>query len=151
MTKIKSGLLALSILGLNACAHDPSAKDIKAQCRLEMDAARTAVQLREQGKDKQSMLATLPPLYPDSTRPLRQLYRIVGEVYDGPQLNDVVFGIYHFEYCVRQLQHRPVPEHYTDIAPQLKNCQLQYDRHGSKQAVACVRNVFARHAAVFYR
>ena len=129
---------------LNACAYGPTAHAIKSQCRLEMQAARTAVQLRDQGKSKQAMLQTLPPLHPDSTRLLRQMYQIVDEAYAFPALNDIVYGIYRFESCARQLQHRLAPPRLQQVAPQLLACQKQYGRQVSKAAVACVRGVFPK-------
>lgn len=134
----------LIVLLLSACAHRPTTHAIKSQCRLEMQAARTAVQLRYQGKSKQAMLQTLPPLHPDSTRLLRQMYQNVDEVYAFPDLNDIVYGIYRFETCARQLQHQLVSPPLQEVASQLLACQKQYGRQVSKDAVSCVRSVFAK-------
>lgn len=144
MMKIKILLVIAASMTAGACAHDPSTRAIKAQCRLEMEAARTAVQLRVQGKSKQQMLQSLPPLHPDSTRLLRQMYQNVNDTYAFPELNDFVYGIYRFEYCVRQLQHRPVPQHLQEVSTQLLACQTQFAGHASSQVVACVRNTFPK-------
>jgi hypothetical protein len=129
---------------LSACAHRPTAHAIKSQCRLEMQAARTAVQLREQGKTKQAMLQSLPPLHPDSTRLLRQMYQIVEETYAYPSLNDIVYGVYRFEACARQLQLQLTPPPLQTVAPQLLACQNRFGRQVSKAAVTCVHDVFAK-------
>ncbi len=141
---MKTNLLLVIVAGmsLSACAHEPSTRAIRSQCRLEMEAARTAVQLREQGKTKQDMLQTLPPLYPDSTRLLRQMYQNIDDTYTYPKLNDTVYGIYRFEYCVRQLQHKPVPKQIQEVSSQLLVCQTQFDQQASKQIVKCIREIF---------
>jgi len=65
--------IALAAMYLSACAHEPTNQEIQSQCRLEMEAGRTAVQMRKQGRTKQAMLQTLPPLHPDSSRLLRSM------------------------------------------------------------------------------
>jgi hypothetical protein len=140
--KFKFFVFLISTALLNACAHRPTVHTIKSECRTEMAAARTAVQLRDQGKSKQDVLATLPPLYPDSTRLLRTMYHIVDEVYVSPHLNALVYGIYRFEYCAHQLQDQTVPQHFDAIAPKLFVCQTQFAGDDSKALVACVRGVF---------
>lgn len=138
----KVSLIGMSLLALSACASGPTRHEIHAECRLEMDAARTAVQLRDKGKDKRAMLQTLPPLHPNSTRLLRQMYQIVDEAYAFPDLNEIVYGIYRYEHCARQLRHQREPSTFAVIHAQLQACQARFGRKVSKQAVACVRAVF---------
>jgi hypothetical protein len=139
---IKTLLIFTAGIALSACAHDPSNRAIKTQCRLEMEAARTAVQLRKQGKTKRAILQSLPPLHADSTRLLHQMYQFVEDTYAFPDLGDGVYGIYRFEYCVRQLKHRGVPQQTQDVSPQLRACQAKYGSQVSRQAFSCVRAVF---------
>lgn len=141
--KTKFVLVGLIPLGLAACATGPTQHAIHAECRLEMDAARTAIQLRNKGKDKRTMLQTLPPLQHDSTRLLHQMYQVVDEAYTFTDLNDVIYGIYRYEYCARQLRHQRVPSKFETVYPQLRTCQAHFDRHATKQTVTCVRSVFA--------
>lgn len=140
--KPNSALAGFILILLSGCAHHPSARAIKSQCRLEMEAARTAVKMREQGKTKTAMLQSLPSLHPDSTRLLFEMHQIVDEAYAFPALNDIVYGIYRFETCARQLQHQLVSPPFQELAPHLLACQEQYRRQVSKAAVACVRGVF---------
>lgn len=143
MTKTKRALVVIVALTLSACAHRPSnTHAIQQQCRMEMEAARTAIHLRDEGKSKQDMLQTLPSLQPDSTRLLRQLYHIVDEIYADPDLNDIVYGIYRHEYCTRQLQYQSVPLRFENVMAQLQGCQAQYGRQVSQQAIACIRAAF---------
>jgi len=142
MMKSKTLPVIAAVTILSACAHGPSNRAIKSQCRLEMEAARTAVQMRMKGKSKQAMLQTLPPLHPDSTRLLRQMYQFVEDAYSVSDLNEVVYGIYRLQFCVRQLQHKPVPQQIQDVSSQLLSCQTQFGRQVSKQAIACVRATF---------
>lgn len=142
MMKIKFILAALALLNLTACASGPTRHEIYYECRLEMDAARTAVQLRDKGKDKMSMLRSLPSLHKNSTRLLRQMYQIVDETYAYPDLNDIVYGIYRYQYCARQLRHEAVPVTLQTVQPQLRACQKRYGRQVSKHAIDCVRAVF---------
>jgi hypothetical protein len=147
MMKTKRALVVVAALALNACAHRPSSTHaIQQQCRLEMEAARTAIHLRDEGKSKQDMLQTLPSLQPDSTRLLRQMYHIVDETYAAPGLNDIVYGIYRFEYCARQLQYQSAPLQFKTIVTQLQACQAQYGRQASQQAISCIRAAFPKQA-----
>jgi hypothetical protein len=147
MTMTKHLLCCLAFCGLAACAsdsaHDPQA--IHAECRLEMNAARTAVHLRDQGKTRQAMLNTLPPLDNDSSRLLRQMHAIVDESYRFPKLNDVVFAIYRYETCARQLQHQSSPA-LGSIYEKLLDCQARFGRQASHAAVACVRDSYPEHS-----
>ena len=128
---------------LGACAHQPTSREIHSQCRVEMAAARTAVQMREQGKHKQDLLRLLPPLYPDSTQLLHTMYQIADETYAATKLNEVVYGIYRYELCSRELQHLGVPPYSFDaVSPGLLTCQSQYDKYDTKHLVACVRTLF---------
>lgn len=140
--KTKFVLTAMALLNLTACAIGPTHHEIYNECRLEMDAARTAVQLRDKGKDKMTMLHTLPPLHQDSTRLLRQMYQIVDDIYEFRDLNDVVYGIYRYEYCAQQLRHQVMPPNLAAVHPQLQACQARFGRQVSKAAVDCVRAIF---------
>lgn len=142
MMKINTVLFIAAGIAVSGCAHDPSVRAVRTQCRLEMEAARTAVQLREQGKSKQAILQSLPPLHADSTRLLRQMYQFVDDTFAFPELNDSVYGIYRFEYCVRQLQHRAVPRQLQEVSRQLLACQTQLDNQTPANAVSCVRRSF---------
>ena len=113
---------------------------------MDLEAARTAMRLRDQGKRQAELLQTLPPLTPESSRLLQQMYQIVEEVYAYPTLNQVIYPTYRFEYCARQLQHLPVPAQLAQIAPQLQACQNQFGNTVSAQAVACVRKAVAEAA-----
>jgi len=139
---IRYVLVVMALFTLAACASGPTRHEIHHECRLEMDAARTAVQLRNKGKDKMTMLRTLPPLQQNSTRLLQQMYRIVDETYAVPGLSDLVFGIYRYEVCVRQLRHLPVPTDINAVHSQLQSCQTRFHRQVSKKLVNCVRAVF---------
>jgi len=131
--------IVLATMCLSACAHDPTNQEIKSQCRLEMEAGRTAVQMREQGRTKQAMLQTLPPLHADSSRLLRSMYQSIDDTYTFPALNNTVYGIYRFEVCARQLLHQPAPPPLPDIAQQLVACQTKFGRQASPNIVRCVR------------
>lgn len=138
---INNGLVLLTIVVcLGACASQssPSARAINKQCTLEMETARTAIHLRDKGRDKDSMMQTLPPLKSDSTRLLQQMHVIVQETFAFPSLNDVVYPTYRFEYCVRQMQHKPVPTNLQAVAAQLLACQAQFGSQPSKPATECI-------------
>lgn len=139
---IRHVLIVMVLFALAGCTSGPTRHEIHHECRLEMDAARTAVQLRNKGKDKMTMLRTLPPLQQDSSRLLQQMYQIVDETYAVPGLDDLVFGIYRYEVCARQLRHLPVPTDINTVHSQLLSCQTRFHRHASKKLVNCVRAIF---------
>jgi hypothetical protein len=141
---MKTNFVFVAALALCACAKDTQISDhaIQQQCRMELEASRTAIQLRDEGKTRQAMLQTLPMLTPTSTRLLQQMYHIVDEVYAFPDLNQIVYGTYRYEYCARELRHQPVPLHFQKIYPRLQACQQQFNMTVSKPAVDCVRAAF---------
>lgn len=144
MMQTKRAFVIVAALTLGACAEHPQLSDhaIQQECRLELAAARTAIHMRDEGKTRQAMLASLPPLTPNSSRLLQQLYHIVDEVYAYASLNEVVYGSYRYDYCVRQLQHQPVPAQFQDSVPRLQACQAQFGLQISQTALACVRESF---------
>ena len=146
MMKTELIIITVSALILIGCAEHPQVSNhtIRQQCRMEMETARTAIRLRDQGKSKQEMLQTLPPLHPDSTRLLQQMYHIVDEIYAFADLNEIVYATYRFDYCARQLQRQAVPEKFQNILPQLQACQTQFGMQVSKPAMVCVRAVFPK-------
>lgn len=145
MTLMRSpALLLCTLLCLSSCATRNDAKAINAACTLEMEAARTAVLLRDEGKTKTAMLQTLPPLTPTSSRLLQQLHAIVAEVYTQPGLNEVIYPTYRFQYCIRQLQHQPVPQSLAEIQPRLLSCQQTYGTLASPESTTCILDSFPR-------
>lgn len=142
MMKIKQLGIILSGLSLCACAHTPSDNEIKSQCRLEMEAARTAVQLREQGKTKQAMLETLPPLHSDSTRLLRVMYQSINDTYDFPNLNENVYGAYRLVYCIRRARHKNLPNKLSEVSEKLMRCQNSFGKTINGDLISCIRGVF---------
>lgn len=133
-------LCVFSFLG--ACAHQPTAREIHSQCRVEMAAARTAVQMREQGKHQQDLLRVLPPLYPDSSHLLHTMYQVADETYAAGELNEIVYGIYRYELCLRELRHQAIPPAFDAVSSGLQTCQSRFDKYDTKQLVACVRALF---------
>ena len=142
MMKITSCLLLLgSLLFFAACAtKDPnsSAKEINQECIIEMEAARTAIHLRDKGKTQQEMAATLPPLDKNSSRLLVQLHQIIEESYRYPGLNEVIYPTYRFELCVRQLTNKPYPRDIKTAFTSLMDCQQRYGMNASTAATQCV-------------
>ena len=150
MMKIISYLVPLSSLLLfSACAtKDPnsSAREINQECIIEMEAARTAIHLRDKGKTQQEMAATLPPLEKNSSRLLVQLHQIIEESYRYPQLNEVIYPTYRFELCVRQLTNKPYPRDIKTAFTNLMDCQQKYGMNASTKATRCVSAVFEKNS-----
>jgi hypothetical protein len=134
-------LLLVTVSLLGACASKErfnTAKAINEECQVEMQAARTAVRLRDKGKTKADMQAQLPPIEPDSSRLLINLYEIVTETYQFNSLNEVVYPTYRFELCMRQLQGKAYPASLALIEQPLLDCQDQYALQSSAQSTACI-------------
>jgi hypothetical protein len=146
MMKIVSCLVPVTCLFIvSACATKkpyPSAKEINEECILEMEAARTAIRLRDKGKSQQEMAATLPPLNKDSTRLLVYLHQIVDESYRYPKLNEVIYPTYRFELCIRRLTNKPYPDDIERVYANLMECQQQYGNKASNTATRCVTAAF---------
>ena len=125
-----------------ACARAPfsTAQEINEECRLEMEAARTAVQLREQGKPQVQLAAMLPVLQADSSRLLWQMHVILEESFAYPEFNTVTYSTYRFQHCMLDLQHKPVPRHMREVRAGLLACQAE---HGDKASVAGTQCIIA--------
>jgi hypothetical protein len=133
-------LLTLFVL-LSACAskeHFSTAKEINEECQVEMQAALTAVRLRNEGKPKSVLLAPLPAITEQSSRLLVNLHTIVDETYQYPALNEMIYPTYRFDLCLRALQQKPYPVSLAAVEPALLNCQRQFGLESSAQSTQCV-------------
>ncbi len=139
--------LPLLLLFVSACANDPydSAEEINEACSFEMQAALTAIKLRDKQKPKSLLLTKLSPLDKDSSRLLVNMYQVVDEVYAYTWLNETVYSTYRFELCQRQLLYKPYPLSIEPVLPGLKHCQQQYGTTSSEQSTRCVTNTFNKH------
>ena len=140
--KTKHSILLATIALLGACAGQErfnSAREINEECQIEMQAARTAVRLRDQGKPKSLLQDQLPPIKEDSTRLLINLHAIVTETFHYSMLNQVVYPTYRYELCLRQLQNKPYPNALADIEQPLLHCQHQFALQSSKQSTECIQ------------
>lgn len=139
---IRNFTLSILLMFVNACANDPydSANEINEACNFEMQAALTAIKLRDKNKSKSTLLNKLSPLKEDSSRLLVNMYQIVDEVYSHIGLNDSIYPTYRFELCQRQLLYKPYPLTIEPVLPALKQCQHQFGAKSSKQATECILN-----------
>jgi len=126
---------------INACASKESfhtAEAINEECHAEMQAARTAIRLRDKGKPKSLLLEPLPQITADSSRLLVKLHAIVYEAYQYPALNEMIYPTYRFELCLRELQQQSYPVSLQVVAAGLLNCQMQYGLQSSASSTQCV-------------
>lgn len=130
-----------SLFLVGACATKQpysTAAEINEECIIEMEAARTAIQLRDKGKTRDYMASTLPPLDKNSSRLLVQLHQIVDESFHYSELNEVIYPTYRFEMCVRQLTGKTYPRSIQNVHSKLMACQQQYGKQASTAATQCV-------------
>lgn len=133
------------LLFFTGCAEKKpftTANQINEECTLEMEAARTAVLLRNDGMSRDDLSRTLPPLNKDSSRLLVFMHEILGEVYKYKDLNEVIYPTYRFELCSRQLTNKPYPYTITQIYPALLACQSRFGKNASTDATKCVLSGF---------
>ncbi len=132
--------LPFIILLISACANNPydSPKEINEACRFEMQAALTAIKLRNKDKPKSNLLAKLTPLEKNSSRLLVNMYQIVDEVYSHVELNETIYPRYRFELCQRQLSYKSYPLTIEPVLPMLKRCQQQFGSDSPEQATTCI-------------
>jgi len=119
-----------------------TANQINEECTLEMEAARTAVLLRNDGMSRENLSRTLPPLNNNSSRLLFFMHEIVEEVYKYKELNEVIYPTYRFELCSRQLTNKSYPYTITQIYPTLLACQNKFGKKASIDATNCVLSGF---------
>ena len=140
-TIIKPGILVSGLLLVSACATRDipnTAKEINEECGFEMQAARTAIRLRDKGKSKTHLQSQLPPLDKDSSRLLVNMYDITDEVYKYTQLNETIYAIYRFELCQRELLNKPRPPSMQAVLPDLLKCQQEFRIKSSVKSTQCV-------------
>ena len=138
--KIHSVFLIGLFLFVSACANDPydSPKEITEACNFELQAAFTAVKLRDKGKPKLMLLSKLGPLSKDSSRLLVNMYQIVDEIYTHNDLDTIIYPAYRYELCQRQLLFKPHPLTIKPVLPMLKQCQESKDTASAEQATECI-------------
>jgi hypothetical protein len=127
---------------LGACSTtnvSQTTKEINIECGLEMQAARTAVRLRDRGKPKSSLLVQLAPITQDSSRLLIKMYEITHEVYAITELNEVVYPTYRYDLCQRELLKKPVPDSIQDVLPGLMECQNKYQLKSTPKSTRCIQ------------
>ena len=136
-------MLALCLILLSACASKPRlSKQYNYQCTMEMNAAMTAIHLRDQGKTKPELLQELGPLNKNSNRLHRILFSIVDEIYQFPDLNEVIYPTYRFELCAKQLTKQNYENDYAFVHHKLLMCQNKFGEKASALGTTCIRNVF---------
>jgi len=146
---IKTGLLvsvfllvaSFLLLFLSGCATRDTpntANEINEECGFEMQAARTAVRLRDKGKTKTHLQAQLPPVDKNSLRLLKKMYEITDEVYEHTQLNETTYTTYRFELCQRELLRKPMPPSIQAVLPELLKCQQEYKMQSSVKSTKCI-------------
>ena len=119
-----------------------SANDINEACGLEMQAARTAIRLREKNKPKTQLKQQLAPLTADSSRLLFNMHQILDEVYAHPQLNAVIYPVYRFQLCTQQLQNKLLAHNIDRNLTGLLACRAQYNTTSSNESTQCVLDTF---------
>ncbi len=137
----KPGLLVSGLLLVSACATRDlpnTAKEINEECGFEMQAARTAIRLRDKGKSKTHLQSQLPPIDKNSLRLLIKMYEITDEVYEHTQLNETIYTTYRFELCQRELLHKPRPTSISTVLPKLMHCQQTFGDQTSVKSTNCV-------------
>jgi len=138
--KTRNLIIPALFLFIYACANNEheSAKAINEACTFEMQAAQTAVALRNKNKPKSILLSKLTPLEKDSSRLLVNMYQIVDEVYQYRWLNEVIYPTYRFELCQRQLQYKSYPITIKPVIRMLNHCQKKFASEASEQATNCI-------------
>ena len=139
--RIKTCLLFITVLLGSACATrdvPKIAKQINEECGFEMQAARTAIRLRDQGKPKSFLTKGLAPIEKDSSRLLIKMHEISEQVYAYQELNEVVYATYHFELCQRELQNKARPASLQSVLPELLKCQQTFGLQSSVESTNCI-------------
>ena len=138
---LKISLLFISLhLGSGCASRDipNTATGINEECGFEMQAARTAVRLRDKGKTKAFLKSQLPPIDKNSLRLLRKMYEITDEVYEYTQLNETIYTTFRFELCQRELLNKPRPPSIQAVLPELLKCQQEYKIQSSVKSTNCI-------------
>lgn len=141
----RTASVALIVLLISSCAAKQpfsNAKEINEQCMLEMEAARTAIRLRDKGKSRQDLAQSLPQLNKDSSRLLVFMHEILNEVFHYRQLNEVIYPTYRFELCSRQLTHKDYPYNIQKVYPDLLECQEKFGKKASSEGTHCIITSF---------
>ena len=138
-------MLLVGLLIISACSTNKSgrtASEINRECIVEMEAARTAIRLRNNGKPQQELASSLPPLSKDSEHLLLALHQIVDESYRYAQLNEVIYSNYRFQRCIRYFTNKAYPRDLKLVYSPLMACQQQYGAKASRESTDCVSTVF---------
>jgi len=130
------------VLANAACSTTSSVQqtveEVNIECSFEMQAARTAIRLRDKGKPESSLKAQLVPLDEKSSRLLIKMHEITDEVYAATGLNEVVYSTYRFELCQREFLQKPRPASIDAVLPDLLKCQDKYANKSSVNSTNCI-------------
>ena len=134
-------LLTTGYLFLSGCASrdiPSTATEITEECGFEMQAARTAIRLRDKGKTKTFLKSQLPPIDKNSLRLLLKMHEITDEVYEHTQLKETIYTTYRFELCQRELLNKPRPPSIQAVLPELLKCQQEFKQQSSVKSTNCI-------------
>lgn len=147
-TGFKAVLVLLTWLLLSSCASHPgalSAREMNAECAIELQAARTAMNLRNKHKPAEFLTSQLPPNDTQATAAVKNLHEIVHEVYDNPTLTTDNYAIYRFETCLRRYRNKPRPQSVSPLISGMQTCQQQYQQKDPARYTHCIIKVMDKH------
>jgi hypothetical protein len=110
-----------------------------------MNAALTAVELRDSGKPRQTLEAHLPPRNLASLSPTASMmYSIIEDVYEVPEIQQFPFFFYRAETCYRRNSGEPTPPSFKSASVSVLACQRKHGGNSSYALMTCIRDAIIR-------
>ena len=136
--------LSLALLAL--CGSAMSQEIDMKKCKYEFDATNAALGMRDHGKTKADMEATLPPrekTLSDSRAVL--LHTILDDIYSRPDVASFPYFHYRSLVCVTRAQGFDVNVPFENVADDLLACQKAHGTAESEPLGDCISSAVQKH------
>ena len=139
---IKIMLTATLLFGSNAIAQEIDFKD----CKYEFDATNAALGMRDHGKTKGELEATMPPREKTLGDPRAVLvHSILDDIFSRPDVASFPYFHYRALVCGTRAQGINVTVPFEKVADDLVACQKTHGTNQSKPLGACVLEAVQEH------
>lgn len=116
-------------------------------CKLDQQAAVSAVAMRDKGKTKEEMAKILPERGPRNNRMAQLMYEILDDVYGTPEIKEFPYYVFRTEVCFRETQKKSNPAGFKVVASDILECQKKHGAGAGNEIIDCIRKAVIKGAA----
>jgi hypothetical protein len=117
-------------------------------CKLDQQAAVSAVAMRDKGKTKEEMAKVLPERGPKNNRMAQLMYEILDDIYETPEIKAFPYYIFRTEVCFRETQKKSKPVGFKVVVSDILECQKKHGAGAGNEIIDCIRKAVIKGAAI---